>query len=158
MAKAKLDDTEYYAKAGFLVNGNERRYVFKPIIEYQMPGEQGKQNLKVDGQLVREKTNLGAKYTIEGIKISQPNTNEIVDVNGYFLYEPKNYELDVKAKKGDQNLHLSGSLKNYDVKVEFMNTLNPLINFKINGHIENTNDNVSLFKQFFTFFILLRSL
>lgn len=143
LAKAKIDAAEYYAKAGFLVNGNERRYVFKPIIEYQIPGEQGKKNLKVDGQLVREKTNIGAKYIIEGIKITLPNTNEIVDINGHLLYEPKNYEFDVKAKKGEHNLNLNGNLKNSDVKVEFKNTLNPIINFKLNGHIENSNENVS---------------
>lgn len=143
MAKAKIDAAEYYGKIGFLVNGNERRYIFKPIIEYQVPDEQGKKNLKVDGQLIREKTNLGAKYIIEGLKITLPNSNEFVDIHGHLLYEPKNYELDVKVKKGDHNLQLNGNLKNYDVRVEFKNTLNPIINFKVNGHIENTNENVS---------------
>ncbi|XP_026318173.1 apolipophorins-like [Hyposmocoma kahamanoa] len=141
LAKAKIDAAEYYGKIGFLVNGNEQRYVFKPIIEYQVPDEQGKKNLKVDGQLIREKTNLGAKYIIEGLKITLPNSNEFVDIHGHLLYEPKNYELDLKAKKGDHNLQLNGNLKNYDVRVEFKNTLNPIINFKVNGHIENTNEN-----------------
>lgn len=138
-----MDQEEYYAKAGFLVSGNERRYVFKPVIEYQIPDAQGKKNLKVDGQLIREKTRFGAKYIIEGIKVTLPSPNEIVNIQGHFLYEPKNYELDLKATKGDHSLQLNGNLKNYDVRVEFKNTLNPIINFKVNGHIENTNENVS---------------
>lgn len=143
MAKAKVDASEYYAKIGFLVNGNEQHQVFKPVIEYQMPDEQGKKNLKVEGQLVRDKTNVGVKYTIQGIKVNLPNSDEIVNVDGHFNYAPKNYDLDVKVNKGDHKVQLSGNIKNNDVKVEFKNTLNPIINFKINGHFENTNDNVS---------------
>lgn len=149
MAKAKVDASEYYAKIGFLVNGNEQHQVFKPIVEYQIPDEQGKKNLKVEGQLVRDKTNVGVKYTIQGIKINLPNTDEIIDIDGHLTYAPKNYELDVKAKKGEHSVQLNGNIKNYDVKVEFKNTLNPIVNFKVNGHIENTNENVSYYEQFF---------
>lgn len=143
LAKAKFDDYEVYAKAGALISGNEQRYIFKPIMEYQLPDEDFKRSFKVDGQLVREKTNVGAKYSVEGMKITLPNSNEVVDIDGHLIYEPRNYELDVNAKKGEHKMQLYGNLKNHDVKIEFQNTLNPIINFKINGHIENSDENVS---------------
>ncbi|XP_049881562.1 apolipophorins [Pectinophora gossypiella] len=136
--KAKLDAEEYYAKAGFIVQGNNKRSVYKPIVEYQVPGEKGKHSLKVDGQLVREVNGPATKYTLEGIKITLPSSNEVVDVNGHFNEEPKCLEVDLKAKKGEHNMLVSGSLKGSDVKLEFQNTLNPYVNFKFTGHFENT--------------------
>lgn len=137
LVKASIDKAEYYAKAGFLVQGNDKRMVFTPIMEYQIPGEQGKQTLKVDGKLTREVNGPSTKYSLDGIKINIPNTNEIVEVNGHFNQEPKGLELDLKAKKGDHNMMIGGSLKGYDAKLEFQNTLNPFVNFRVSGHFEN---------------------
>lgn len=35
---------------------------------------------------------------------------------------------------------LSGSLRGYDCKIEFSNTLNPYVNFRMNGHFENSRE------------------
>lgn len=137
LLKAKMDAAEYYAKAGFIVQGNDRRSVFKPIIEYQVPDKQGKHNLKVDGQLIREVNGPVTKYTLEAIKVTLPNSNDVVDLNGQFIQEPNGMELDLKAKKGEHNILIDGSVKGPDVKIEFQNTLNPYINFKLIGHFEN---------------------
>lgn len=134
LLKAKMDAIEYYAKAGFLVQGNDNRSVFKPILEYQLPDDKGKQTLKVDGQLIREVNGPVTKYSLEGIKITLPSTNEIVDLNGHLNQEPKGYDLDLKAKKGEYNMLLSGSLKGGDYKLEFQNTLNPFVNFRLIGY------------------------
>ncbi|CAK1546590.1 unnamed protein product [Leptosia nina] len=140
LAKAKMDDMQYYARAGFTASGNDRRRVWKPILEYELPDKNGKQNLKIDGQLIQEINGPATRYTLEGIKVIIPNSNEPVNMEGHFNYEPKLLELDLKAKKGQHNLLLSGSLKGSDAKLEFQNTLNPYVNFKLNGHFENTEN------------------
>lgn len=71
-----------------------------------------------------------------------PNSNEPVSMEGHLSLEPKLLEVDLKAKKGQHNMLFSGSLQGSDAKIEFQNTLNPYVNFKINGHFEN-NKNVS---------------
>ncbi|XP_063370071.1 apolipophorins isoform X1 [Cydia amplana] len=135
LVKANLDNEQYYARAGFNVQGNEQRSVFKPVAEYELPGGKGKQSLKVDGQLVREVNGPKSKYTLEGIKISLPN-NEVVDITGHYVHEPNSCEIDLKAKKGEHNVILGGSLKGHDFKLEFQNTLNAFVNFKASGHTE----------------------
>ncbi|KAI8425854.1 hypothetical protein MSG28_011618 [Choristoneura fumiferana] len=136
--KGNLDKQEYYARAGFNVQGNDRRSVFKPIVEYQLPGEQGKQNLKIEGQLIRENNGPTSKYTLEGIKVNLPGSNDVLDLSGHYVqsHSPNSFELDLKAKKGEHNLILGGSLKGHDYKLEFQNTVNPYVNFKVNGHSE----------------------
>lgn len=69
IVKAKLEAEEYYGKVGFNVQGNEQRSVFKPVLEYQLPGPDGKKSLKVDGQIVKSFSGQTQKYTLEGIKI-----------------------------------------------------------------------------------------
>lgn len=133
LVKAKTDAMEYYAKAGFIVQGNDQRSVFKPILEYELPDEKGKQNLKVDGQVIREVNGPATKYTLEGIKISMPSSNDVVDLNGHFNHEPKGFDMDIKGKKGDYTMLLSGSLKGSDYKLELQNTLNPYVNFRLTG-------------------------
>lgn len=154
LAKAKVDDSEYYAKAGVVKSGTKdgtNMVIYKPIIEYQVPDQQGKKSLKVDGQLVHESSSAGLKWMMKGIKIRLPNTNEVVEIDGHFLKYREyriGFDVDVKAKKGAHDLHLAGNIKNGDVKVDFKNTLNPYINFKLNGHIENEPQNVSFYEQY----------
>ncbi|XP_022112947.2 apolipophorins [Pieris rapae] len=137
LVQAKMDDMQYYARAGFTASGNDRRRTWKPILEYELPDKNGKQNLKVDGQLIQETNGPAVRYTLEGIKVIIPNSNEPVSMEGHFSQEPKLLEMDLKAKKGQHNMLLSGSLKGSDAKIEFQNTLNPFVNFKIIGHFEN---------------------
>ena len=77
-----------------------------------------------------------------------PNSNEVVNFEGHFNSGQKLIETDIKIKKGQQNLLLSGSLKGYDCKIEFSNTLNPYVNFRMNGHFENSHE-VSIFYNFY---------
>ncbi|CAH0764921.1 unnamed protein product [Diatraea saccharalis] len=136
LLKGKVDKSEYYAKAGFAVQGNDRRSVFRPIIEYEMPEQGGKKSIKVEGEIVRESSPPVTKYTLKGVKFHLPNAKDVVDINGQYSQLPNGMELDVKAKQGDYNCLLSGSLKGHDAKLEFQNNLNPNINFKVNGHFE----------------------
>ncbi|CAH2098987.1 unnamed protein product [Euphydryas editha] len=137
MAKAQMDKTIYYGQAGVNFERTARnRGVWRPILEYQLPGDAMK-NIKVDGQIIMEQNGPGAKYTLEGVKFNLPNSNEPINIEGHFKEEPRSLETDLKLRKGQQNVLISGSLKGNDFKVEFMNTLNPYINFKANGHIEN---------------------
>lgn len=66
-----------------------------------------------------------------------PNSNEPVNIEGHFKQEPRSLETDIKLRKGQQNVLISGSLKGNDFEADFKNTLNPYINFKATGHIEN---------------------
>lgn len=100
-----------------------------------MPGSEGKKSLKIDGQLIREKNGASTKYTLEGIKVNMPNTNEVIDINGFYQMDTKNI-IEVRAKKGEHNMFLKGSATKKDVAVEFTNTLNPNVNFKLDAHSE----------------------
>lgn len=137
VVNGKLDAAEVYARVGFNVQGNEKRSVFRPIIEYKLPDKGDKQTLKINGEIVREVSTPVTKYTIQGLKIDIPNSNECVDINGHLVTQPSGVELDLKAQKGEHNVLLSGSVKNKDVQLEFRNTLNPYVNFKLKGHFEN---------------------
>ncbi|XP_072946075.1 apolipophorins [Epargyreus clarus] len=139
MVKGKLDAQEYFARLGFNVQGDDRRSVFKPVAEYQLPDEHGKQSLKVDGQMIKETNGPVVKYTLEGIKINLPKSTDPITLDGHYSQEPKGIDLDVKAKQGQYSMiALFFNVKGYDFKTEFQNTLNPYVNFKANGHIENT--------------------
>lgn len=142
--KAKMDAVEYFARAGFNVQGNDQRKVFTPVLEYQMPGEQGKKSLKIDGLVIKEKQGDNTKYQLQGIKVNLPN-KEVVDINGDVIIQPNNgFEGDIKAKKGEHSMLLSGSLKDKDGKIEFQNTLNPNVNFKVVAHSEFQKGHVSV--------------
>lgn len=136
LLKGKVDQAIYYAKAGFSVQGDERRSVFRPVIEYELPEQQGKKSLKIDGEVIREINQPVTKYTLQGVKVHLPNAKDAVDINGHFSQAPNGLDVDLKAKQGDYNLLLSGSLKGHDVKLEFQNNLNPIVNFRLNGHFE----------------------
>lgn len=69
MMKAQMDDAIYYGRAGVTIAGNERRSVYKPVLEYQLPGENGKKTISVDGQITRENTGDNVKYTLDGVKV-----------------------------------------------------------------------------------------
>ncbi|XP_045779870.1 apolipophorins [Maniola jurtina] len=134
--KAKMDEASYYGRVGLNIEGNDRRHVYKPVLEYQVP-QSPKKNIHVDGQIIEEKTGAGVKYTVSDVKFNLPESNEPVTLMGHFSREPKKMEMDLKMMKGQHNAMLSASLANYDFKADFRNTLNPYVNFKINGHFEN---------------------
>ncbi|XP_039760975.1 apolipophorins [Pararge aegeria] len=137
--KAKMDEASYYGRVGLNIEGNDRRHVYKPVLEYQVP-KNAKKNINVDGQIIQEKTGDGVKYTISGVKFNLPETNEPVTLMGHLSKEPKKLEIDLKLMKGQHNIILSSSLANYDFKADFQNTLNRFINFKVNGHFENVGE------------------
>ncbi|RVE54932.1 hypothetical protein evm_000299 [Chilo suppressalis] len=136
LLKGKMDHAVYYAKAGFTVQGNDKRSVFRPIIEYELPEQGGKKSIKVEGEIIREISPPVTKYTMQGVKLHLPNAKDVVDINGQYSQLPNGMELDLKAKQGDYNCMLSGSLKGHDAKLELRNNLNPNVNFKLNGHFE----------------------
>ncbi|XP_041983389.1 apolipophorins [Aricia agestis] len=142
MVEAKLDDAHYYLRAGLDINGNDKRKVMKPVVEYQVPSDKGKQNVKVEGQIIREDNGNAKKYTMQGVKLNLPNSPTVIVCDGHFATDPKGVEMDLKINQGQQRVLLSGALKDHDVKIEFQNTINPYINFKVNGHFENS-DNIA---------------
>lgn len=72
--KAKMDEASYYGRIGLNIDGNDRRRVFRPVLEYQVPSSP-KKNINVDGQIVEEKNGAAVKYTISGVKV-RINNNE----------------------------------------------------------------------------------
>ncbi|XP_063834944.1 apolipophorins isoform X2 [Ostrinia nubilalis] len=134
--KGKLDNDNYYGKAGFSVQGDERRSVFRPVIEYEMPQQNGKKSLKIDGEVIRENNQQSTKYTLQGVKVHLPNAKDAVDVNGHLSTNPQGIDLDLKAKQGEYNCLLGVNVNGHDFKAEFQNNLNPVINFRLNGHVE----------------------
>ncbi|XP_023946306.2 apolipophorins [Bicyclus anynana] len=139
LLKAKMDEASYYGRVGLNIEGNDRRHVYKPVLEYQVPNSP-KKNINVDGQIVEEKSGGGVKYTVSGVKFTLPETNEPVTLMGHFSREPRKLDMDLKLMRGQHSILLSSSLANYDFKADFQNTLNPYINFKVNGHFENGGD------------------
>lgn len=134
LVKGKYDESEVYGKIGFNVQGGGNRKVYKPIAEYQLPGDKGKQNIPVSGQVVEENSPERTKYSIENIKLSLPSVKEPICIDGHFTSTKDNQiEFDTTVK---DLASLKGSLKKNDVSIEFQNRLNPYINFRLTGHFE----------------------
>lgn len=69
MMNAQMDQVVYYGRVGLNIAGNERRSVYKPVLEYQLPGD-GKKNINVDGQITRERNGDNVKYSLDGVKVT----------------------------------------------------------------------------------------
>lgn len=137
LLKAKLDNSEYYGKAGVSIHGDEKRSVLKPLIEYKLnlPDEQGVQKLDIKGEIIREQQDPArVVYTMKGIQISSKTVNEVIELNGQVTKFQNGVSMDIKAKKGDHNVLLKGTVSSDTLQLEFQNTLNSNINFKVDGH------------------------
>lgn len=144
VVKGKYDTNEIYGKVGFNVQGGGSRRVFKPIAEYQVPGEKDKHNIPISGQVVEEIGGGKTKYTIEGISLNLPSIKDPIFIDGHFTSAgDKDIEFDTTVK---DLATLKGSLKKNDVNVEFQNRLNPYVNFRLKGHF----DYDSLVSNYFT--------
>ncbi|XP_028026671.1 apolipophorins isoform X1 [Bombyx mandarina] len=139
LVKAKIDNLEYYAKAGFAVQGNAQRSIYKPILEYQLAEDGGKKHeIKVDGQMVKESNGQITRYSLEGVQINLPNTEEPLQITGHAANQPqtREFDFDVAVKNFAS---LKGGVKGTNVNLEFENKLNPVINFKLKGIFEFTD-------------------
>ncbi|XP_013192546.1 apolipophorins isoform X2 [Amyelois transitella] len=135
--KADYDDKKYYAKAGFNVQGDQNRSVLKPYLEYLLGGgDKGPTKVAVNGEIERVKSGPKVVYNIKGIQLKSEGLNEVIDVNGQvgITDSPAKLEVDLKAKQGQQNGHIRGTLSSDTVQVEFQNTLNENFNFKLDAH------------------------
>ncbi|XP_022837131.1 apolipophorins isoform X2 [Spodoptera litura] len=134
VVKGKYDASELYGKVGFNVQGGGNRKVYKPIAEYQMPGEKDKHNVPISGQVVEEIGGGKTKYSIENIKLNLPSVKDPICIDGHFATsDNKEVEFDTTVK---DLASLKGSVKKNDVNIEFQNRLNPYINFRLKGHFE----------------------
>ncbi|XP_047037209.1 apolipophorins isoform X1 [Helicoverpa zea] len=134
VVKGKYDANEIYGKVGFNVQGGGNRKVYKPIAEYQMPGDKEKHSIPISGQVVEESGAGKTKYSIENIKLNLPSVKEPICIDGHFASTSDN-EIDFDTTVKDLAT-LKGSVKKHDVNVEFQNRLNPYINFRLKGHFE----------------------
>lgn len=153
LAKARMDAAEYYGRLGFDVRREGSNEIYKPVLEYSLPDNKGKQVVKVEGQITHDTGKHEVTWSLKNINAVFFHSNDPLDLNGHYKTVPNGFDLDVKGKMGQHTLLLGASMKNADVKVEFQNTLNSYINFKINGHFENNKEvsthqyaNLSLFK------------
>ncbi|KAJ8705174.1 hypothetical protein PYW07_011001 [Mythimna separata] len=133
VVKGKYDDNELYGKVGFTVQGGGNRKVYKPVAEFQMPGEKEKHSVQVSGQVVEETGGGKTKYSIENVKLSLPSVKEPVCIDGHVTTAEKDIEFDTTVK---DLASLKGSVKKNDVSLEFQNKLNPYVNFRLKGHFE----------------------
>lgn len=134
LVKGKYDTNDIYGKVGFQVQGGGARTVYTPIAEYKMPGENENHNIPISGKVIEEVNGSRRKYTIEGVKVNFPNMKEPVCIDGHVASAgTKDTEFDVTVK---ELATLKGSVKNNDVSAEFMNKLNPYVNFRLKGHFE----------------------
>ncbi|KPI95250.1 Apolipophorin [Papilio xuthus] len=140
LAKAKADALEYYGRVGFEAHREGSNSVYKPVFEYSLPDNKGKQVVKVDGQITHDTRSNEVKWNLRNINLAFVQSNDPLDLNGQYKPVPNGYDLDVKGKMGQHTVLFGSSLKNSEFKVEFQNTLNPYINFKINAHIENNRE------------------
>ncbi|KAJ8707317.1 hypothetical protein PYW08_010569 [Mythimna loreyi] len=133
VVKGKYDDNELYGKVGFNVQGGGNRKVYKPVAEFQMPGEKDKHKIPVSGQVVEEVGGGKTKYSIENVKLSLPSVKEPICIDGHVTTAEKDIEFDTTVK---DLASLKGSVKKNDVTLEFQNKLNPYVNFRLKGHFE----------------------
>lgn len=136
LVKTQWGEDQYYGRAGFTIQGNNKRSVYKPVVEFQVP-KQDKKAFNIDGQIVKEVNGVNTKYTLEGIKINMPSSNDIVDINGFYSNDKKTHKVELKANKGEHNGVFKGSLVGLDYNAEFTNTLNPNVNFRLKGKSDN---------------------
>ncbi|CAB3232890.1 unnamed protein product [Arctia plantaginis] len=134
VVKGKYDANDVYGKVGFKVQGGGARTVYTPIAEYKMPGEKENHNIPISGKVIEEVNGPRRKYTIEDVKVNLPNVKDPVCIDGNVASSgPKDVEFEVIVK---ELATFKGSLKNYDLFAEFLNKLNPYINFRLKGHFE----------------------
>ncbi|GBP78977.1 Apolipophorins [Eumeta japonica] len=136
MVLAKLDAEKYYGRIGFNVQGNEQRSVYKPFIEYEMPGTQGTKSMNVRGQVIRQSSGPTTIFTLDGIRIDI-DQRESIDMKGKATFVRNGFECDLEVNKGPQNMAVRLSAKDHDLNVRFTNTLNPYVNFDLKVHSEN---------------------
>lgn len=96
-AAANNDKDEYLAKFGFDVSGNEVRSEYKPTIVIKDPksGSNSVGGYTVDGKVVVEKSNGGAKYLFNNLKVTTPSGAPYV-VNGFITRQGKRVDYDLK--------------------------------------------------------------
>lgn len=80
-ASTKL--TSSFSQVGFNVAGNEQRKTYKPIFEYQLPGDE-KHTVQIDGNVIKEVNGPITKYQFEGISIKLPSSQEPIAIQGFF--------------------------------------------------------------------------
>ncbi|XP_053619006.1 apolipophorins isoform X2 [Plodia interpunctella] len=137
LLKADYDDKKYYAKAGFSIHGDENRSVLKPYLEYLLGGgDKGPTKVTINGEIQKVKNGPKTVYDIKGLKLKSEGMNEVIDLNGQVAVtdSPVRVEVDLNGKQGQHNVLLRGNLASDTLSVEFQNTLNNNINFKLNGH------------------------
>lgn len=142
-----MDAAEYYGRLGFDVHNEGSKDVYKPVLEYSLPDNKGKQVVKIEGQITHESETRKITWNLKNINTVFFHSNDPLDVNGHYQTLADGFVLDVKGKMGQHTMLLGASAEGKDFKVEFQNTLNPYINFKINGHSEN-DDEVSTYHNF----------
>lgn len=96
-AAATNDNDEYLAKFGFDVTGNAVRAEYKPTILIKDPksGSNSVGGYTVDGSIVVENNDAGARYTFQNLKIQTPSGAPYV-VNGFISRQARRVDYDLK--------------------------------------------------------------
>ncbi|CAH2060387.1 unnamed protein product, partial [Iphiclides podalirius] len=140
LTKAKIDNAEYYGRLGFDVHKEGQKVIYKPVLEYLLPDNKGKQVVRIEGQISHNTQINEITWSLRNINAVFFHSNDPLELNGLYRSSPNGFNFDAKGKMGQHTMLLITSMRNAEFKLEFQNTLNPYINFKINGHFENNKE------------------
>ncbi|CAG5023070.1 unnamed protein product [Parnassius apollo] len=157
LAKAKIDSAEYYGRLGFDVHREGSNSIYKPVLEYLVPDNKEKQVVRIDRQITYDMKQSQISWNLRNINAVIFQSNDPLDLNGYYKSLNNGFDLDVKGKMGQHTMLLFASMNNAEFKLEFQNSLNPYINFKVvhndidlwySGDLRNSQNRVT-FNQFY---------
>ncbi|KAJ8950746.1 hypothetical protein NQ318_011239 [Aromia moschata] len=132
LARFNHDQVEYYAKAGIASTVNQKRGVFRPILEYRTPGN-NQLPVQVQGQLIVEYEST-YKYVFDNVKVIFPN-QKFYSLKGYISGEPS-WDLTLSSEQELGTTKGRLSFQPLKFNVEFRNTINPNINFHGKGEFD----------------------
>ncbi|RZF44088.1 hypothetical protein LSTR_LSTR004460 [Laodelphax striatellus] len=107
------DGTEYYAKAGVNIDGDENHKTLKPMLEYKAPefkvekkgligfkgvkGDKSQKAVAVEGVIKLDKEPASGKrtYTLQSVKVSTGRNQFVFD--GTIVHDDNHFETDVKV-------------------------------------------------------------
>ncbi|XP_025837556.1 apolipophorins isoform X3 [Agrilus planipennis] len=140
LGKLRHDNEEFYAKAGVAVSGSPQRQVYKPLLDYKLPGGQQAQQGTVEGTVVVEQGGSNVKYIFNDVKLLLPNQKNVL-LKGSVARENSKYISDITVSDGEKDASLKAKVQlvpQFTLDAEFKNSVNPQANVNLKAAFKKT--------------------
>ncbi|KAB0791517.1 hypothetical protein PPYR_03317 [Photinus pyralis] len=135
-AQVDRGSKQYLAKLGFTIQGDEKRSVYKPLIQYNGPGIKGREMpLKVEGTIDAERTGDVVKYVFNNVRVIGAN-QKVINVQGNVVHGPSaSLSTDLTVSDDRNSGSLIGKIavdrSTLALDAEMKNSFSPDANFKL---------------------------